>query len=177
MTHVPTTGPGDVVVGHRLFRAALAALAHPDRPQPVPPPAQGPHLAADLFAAIWESSTPVFSGAVPPLGGTQATASQASLLNLDHDDAASLSKAHVGTELAPETAATVLLRAGGPGTQVILTGPGVDSSLRTLFPMDPEVLRTRNQLCQHPPLGVDLLVVSGTQITGLPRTTVIEVRG
>lgn len=84
-----------------------------------------------------------------------------------------------GSDRYPDTSATLLIGCpdlrGAP--RLHLSGPGIDG-VRTLADcgLPPSFWREVADNHQRYPLGVDLVLVSGRDIVGLPRTTAVEMR-
>lgn len=152
---------GDVLEGHRAYRAVLLAMARPGRPQPMPD-ASDPGAAATLILrSTWTADDPrvvVVDGDVEP---------------------AALLSAHRGTDERPEDGATVIVvvdRSAAPTASVRLTGPGVDGSLDVRLPLSAGAIEARAEACADWPRGIDIVfVVPGPAVIGLPRTTRVEV--
>jgi alpha-D-ribose 1-methylphosphonate 5-triphosphate synthase subunit PhnH len=80
----------------------------------------------------------------------------------------------------PEQAATLVLVADSlaDGAALHLSGPGIpDVATTTVAGIDPDWWRKREQWNGGFPLGVDMIVVAGRQVLGLPRTTRINAKG
>ena len=80
----------------------------------------------------------------------------------------------------PEQGATVVLRVGrfSEGAQLRLTGPGIQhEQVLQVSGIDPGWWKQRAEWNAHFPLGVDLILVSGHEVTVLPRTTHITFKG
>ena len=171
-----------VLDGHRLFRAALLALAYPGRPVPAPA-GTGRRLARTIVEATWPDTAPIWSNdpaLVPPGRPTAGVADADVLLVLGPVSRGRLLDARRGTEELPEDGATavyVINPADAPQTRVRLSGPGVDGISLCTLPLASGELADRANCCADPPLGVDLLAVTGGTIVGLPRTTSVEVIG
>ena len=77
-----------------------------------------------------------------------------------------------GTLLAPELGATVVLTGANftaDGTGLVLQGPGIATTCRiSVGGLHPGWLEARSQWCDFP-LGVDLVLCSGSSILCLPR--------
>jgi alpha-D-ribose 1-methylphosphonate 5-triphosphate synthase subunit PhnH len=168
----------DVQRAHRLFRAALLALAYPGRPATpaVAPLEPWPDavLAERLVDAVWDADTLVWRSDVPSLASVEDAAV---LLVLGSESGGAVLHACRGTEEAPEDGATVVYvpDAAAPVTLARLTGPGIETSLETTLPLAPGELAARAEACATWPLGVDVLVVRDGALAGLPRTTAVEV--
>lgn len=86
-----------------------------------------------------------------------------------------LTKAYPGTMDKPETSATCIFFCPAKdysGTEVLLSGPGIDKVCKTVLPCD-RVFTNKLIEQQHPfPQGVDIYcITSDNYLIGLPRTT------
>jgi alpha-D-ribose 1-methylphosphonate 5-triphosphate synthase subunit PhnH len=88
-----------------------------------------------------------------------------------------LTRARHGSEERPQDGATAVYVAhpGVAGTSVRVQGPGVDGHATCRLPVSADELAAREQACRQQPRGVDVLLISGGQLIGLPRTTRLEV--
>lgn len=164
---------------HFVFRAVLAALAHPGRRFDLPV-GDG---ALEVVWSLYETRTPL-CGVGPwelPPDACEVDIGQAELLLVAGTSSGGLiDDAFRGTEVQPELAATVLYSVGGdaPATSVRLSGPGVDGELATNLALDAEELAARALACAELPLGIDCLIATADGgLVGLPRTTRVEVMG
>jgi len=87
-----------------------------------------------------------------------------------------LAEVPVGTYTYPDQSATLVIGCRlGAGRQLRLTGPGIASAVRLRIDGIPEAFwPLRDHACRYP-LGWDVVLVSGDQVAGLPRTTHAEV--
>jgi len=181
----PAVEEGRVVSRHRVFRAALEALAHPGRwyaPLPAPAGSGGAdQLVSLLVESMCDPRAPLF---IPrgqlqlPWEPVTAGVSEAgTLVVFGSPSVEMLVAARRGSELAPEDGATIVAVAPpDPPLPVRLRGPGIDGERDAALPLGPEALRARDIACAGYPLGIDLLFVSPKGgIAGLPRTTHVEV--
>ena len=86
-----------------------------------------------------------------------------------------MTQASPGTMLYPDLAATIVIGCTfGHGETHRLTGPGIETE--TIVRLDglPHQFWQLRQQSQNYPLGWDILLVDGTQVMGLPRTTVVS---
>jgi phosphonate C-P lyase system protein PhnH len=164
---------------HFVFRAVLAALAHPGRRFDLPV-GDG---ALEIIRSLYETRTPLWRVGAWELPGDACDVDigQAQLLLVAATSSGgAIGDAFRGTEVQPELAATVIYEAGSqaPVTPVRLSGPGVDGELSTSLALDADELACRALACAEPPLGIDCLIVAADGgVVGLPRTTRVEVTG
>lgn len=184
-----------VLEAQRGFRALMDALANPGTKRPLalglmPPAPLRPELAAvaltlcDHDSPLWLDShlsdSPVVSDWLQfhtgaPLVGDPALAHFA--LASDADNLPALNSFALGTDQYPDRSTTVVmaLPALEGGAPLILFGPGIKDR-RTISPLGmpgdflTQWLENRSEF----PRGVDLLLVAGGAVIGLPRTTRIS---
>ena len=76
----------------------------------------------------------------------------------------------IGTPEYPDRSATLIVDlADWPAETVRLSGPGIESEIRTFLP-DPAALQAN---AMHYPLGLDLFLTCGATVSALPRSTTI----
>jgi alpha-D-ribose 1-methylphosphonate 5-triphosphate synthase subunit PhnH len=98
-------------------------------------------------------------------------------------DAALWQRVRDGTDLAPQTGATLVievprLERQGAGGGLLLNGPGIRGTQRlAVGGLDAAFWRARVARQADFPRGVDLVLVCGAQIAALPRTTQIVLEG
>jgi alpha-D-ribose 1-methylphosphonate 5-triphosphate synthase subunit PhnH len=166
------------------FQALLWCLSFPGRLQtlegdPYPNVAES---LLDLEVGCFTADASLV-GLLRPTGARLVGSSEADYLFFRRWDAgtlADLGQARVGTPLAPDESATLLLPAllNGTGRTFTLSGPGVDVSLDMQIGGVPGTFwALREAACQFP-LGWDVFLIDGPAglILGLPRTTRVEVR-
>jgi len=190
----PAPGFADAVTqSQQTFRAALQALAHPGSVQPLAPdcgvpPGLSPGMTAMLLA-LADVDAPVW---LPP-GVDDAVRqflrfhcgcplvdapSQARFAAVPAGHAApALEHCHPGDPAYPDTSTTLLLEVESldSGAAVTLSGPGI-ATQRTLRVAGLPAgfwaqWRANHQLF---PLGVDVFLVQGNRLCGLPRTAIAE---
>jgi alpha-D-ribose 1-methylphosphonate 5-triphosphate synthase subunit PhnH len=170
----------------QAFRAILDALAHPTRPFPISGPAVPFSRAlAAVALTLCDEDTPVhldpaFDSAVAAwfafYTGAPVIAGPAEAAFLFARELPALDSLRAGTHEQPHQSATVVLEVGGgQGRRLRATGPGIDGHADFDAPWAPAdfVDRWRRNTARFP-IGVDLLLVEGDQIRGLPRTTMLE---
>lgn len=80
----------------------------------------------------------------------------------------------------PEQGATLILIADSlaAGARVHLSGSGIpDETVVSILGVDPAWWQKREQWNSGFPMGVDMIVVAGRQVLGLPRTTRLSAKG
>lgn len=184
-----------VAEAQSTFRAVLDALSRPGTlatcgenltpPTPLQPAAAAFLLAmADFETPVWLDA-PLFDGATGPWLKFHCSTpvlpapDEATFAVLD-DVAAMppLERFRQGSEDYPDRAATVILQVDGLTDEggVRLRGPGIRDEARLGVAGLPD--RFWHQWAANGslfPRGVDLILVSGTRLAALPRTTKVEV--
>ncbi|WOB08599.1 phosphonate C-P lyase system protein PhnH [Piscinibacter gummiphilus] len=89
---------------------------------------------------------------------------------------ASLEGLRLGTDEAPQHGATLIVDAPTlAGQSLVLSGPGIEHTQRIgLCGLSAEFWQQRIAQEKHFPRGVDLLIVCGSQLIAVPRSTHIE---
>ncbi|MFP1644585.1 phosphonate C-P lyase system protein PhnH [Pontitalea aquivivens] len=87
-----------------------------------------------------------------------------------------LAQLPAGSALYPDEGATVVAEVRlGTGQRLRLTGPGIESTAEIAVDgIDPGFWAARAARCRYPE-GIDLFLICGTAVIGLPRSTRIEV--
>ncbi len=191
-TGIDVTLPGfadPVGQAQACFRAVLDAMARPGTRLPVgegltPPAPLDPATAAVLLTLVDHETKLWLDPAAEAArdwiafhcgaGFTDAPSGAAFAVALALPDLATLSP---GTHEQPETAATLILQVASlsSGTGYRLRGPGLrESSTLTVrgLPDDFVTIWQRNRAGF--PLGVDLVLCSGTTLAALPRSVTVE---
>jgi alpha-D-ribose 1-methylphosphonate 5-triphosphate synthase subunit PhnH len=196
MLDLADVGPGfadTTLESHAVFRRALAALSRPGSLQecgevPVPPTGVQPAASALLLALLdhdcrlWLS--PSLTGAAAGyvrfhtgcvLVGDTRQADFA--LVASPSELPPLGSFELGTDDYPDRSATLVVQVDAliADGEWRLTGPGIrgESRLRVQG-LGADFLAQWRQNAKSFPRGVDLFLVSGTRLCGLPRTTQIE---
>jgi alpha-D-ribose 1-methylphosphonate 5-triphosphate synthase subunit PhnH len=170
---------------HATFTALMWALSYPGRPQSLP--ARGMGALAAIGAALLDLETNYYTpdaeldALLARTGARRAPASEARYQlfpSLGPAELDALAAAPVGSYAYPDESATLVLGCSlGQGERLRLSGPGIQASAALrVAGLPPELWRLRAEAVRYP-LGWDLLLVSGDQVVGLPRTTVVEVTG
>jgi alpha-D-ribose 1-methylphosphonate 5-triphosphate synthase subunit PhnH len=179
----------------RAFRAILEALARPTRgfaiTGPTAPPAPLCSAAAAVALTVCDEDTPVwldtglggdgtvaawfafYTGAPVIADPTRAGFVFATRFEL----LPPLAQLAAGTHEQPHESATVVLDVAGQhgGPHLRASGPGIDAAVEFAAPWaPPDFVDVWRHNTERFPLGVDLLLVEGMQVRGLPRTTRLE---
>lgn len=185
-----------VFAAQKSFRAIMEALARPCKVQtlddtPSPPGALSPGLGAALLT-LCDAETPVWLSpsldrdevrawiafhSAAPLTTEAASAAFAFVGTADILQAPSLNQFAAGTDQYPDRSTTLILEVAllSGGAPLRLRGPGIETSTTiapTGLPAGFVAQRTANRALF--PRGVDVLLVAGREIVGLPRSTVVE---
>jgi len=164
------------------FRASLEAMARPGQLQQVQPlfdsilrAMAGMLLYSEV--SYWYEGREDFQMIQAICGAKSSGITEADYLFYDQPERNILVQAKVGTAEQPELGATLLFRCRDlDGTGVILSGPGIKTTLRTSLPVDTDFISLLQEKNEVFPMGVDLFFLSDAgQLLGLPRTTQIEV--
>ncbi len=182
----------------QAFRALLDALARPGTIVRLAPAAgeadlaRGSPAAPAAFAALLalgDDSTPVYLDAPDPVfasalrfhtGAPLVDAPAGACFAYLHDPAAAaaLERFACGAPDAPEQSATLFVRVDAltGGAPVRAQGPGIDGAL-TLAPVGLPAAFWAARAAFAPlfPCGIDVYLVCGRELLGLPRTTTAEV--
>jgi alpha-D-ribose 1-methylphosphonate 5-triphosphate synthase subunit PhnH len=177
-----------------VFRRVLEAMAHPGRVLPLdialdPPPPLSPGSAA-LCLALIDGDTPLWLDrelSLEPIrhylrfhcGAPLARSPDGARFAViaDPADMPALDAFDAGDDEYPERSTTLIVQvsalAAGDGWR--LSGPGIERESRLAIRGLPERFRAEWRL-NHArfPRGVDVLLVAGSQVAALPRSTVIE---
>ncbi|MET0334855.1 MAG: phosphonate C-P lyase system protein PhnH [Rhizobacter sp.] len=107
--------------------------------------------------------------------GVQAAERHAAEFVADRAAQASWENLRLGTDEAPQLGVTLIVEAtslGGHG--LVLSGPGIQHTQRMgLCGLSPAFWQERIELQHEFPRGADLLIVCGSQLLGVPRSTLI----
>jgi alpha-D-ribose 1-methylphosphonate 5-triphosphate synthase subunit PhnH len=191
----------------QAFRALLEAMSRPGRVQALPDaaldglrpadadlaPPVGPGLAATLLALL-DAETPVLlagalgdaaawirfhTGARPAAAGAPVGWAVARAADVD---VPLLARLALGTDEAPQDGATLVVEVDGldtaRGIGLALRGPGVESVQRLrVAGLPASFWDWRRELSRQLPRGVDLVLVHGTRVAAIPRSTRLEIEG
>lgn len=168
-----------------VFRRLLEAFSYPGRVASVARPDHAPALPLILATLVDAQVT-----LADPQGliaaddwrrlGARREAPEAAHFIVASGDLAPAFAPAVGTLESPELGATVVLRVDslGEGSPLALSGPGIDGATRlAVGGLDPAWLARRAVWNAGFPMGVDVVLVDGTRLAVLPRTTRIEFEG
>jgi alpha-D-ribose 1-methylphosphonate 5-triphosphate synthase subunit PhnH len=196
MLDLADIGPGfadSALDSQAVFRRGLAALSRPGTVQdcgevPAPPPGVQRAANALLLALLDQDCrlwlSPSLSGAAAGylrfhtgciLVGDTRQANFALVANAV--ELPPLSSFELGSDEYPDRSATLVVQVDALGAdgEWRLSGPGIRDERRlTAQGLGADFLAQWRQNAKRFPRGVDLFLVSGTQLCGLPRTTRIE---
>jgi alpha-D-ribose 1-methylphosphonate 5-triphosphate synthase subunit PhnH len=178
-----------VLQTHTAFRSILAAIAEPGTTVQLVaaldcPPLMHPATIVSLLT-LADRDTPLWFA--PSLGTegsdylrfhvgapVAATASAARFAVIDPASPVSLAAFDGGSDRYPDTSATVIMQCNSlsGGELVSLSGPGI-KGVRTIAPSGLHRGFWADVASNHAlyPRGIDLLLVSGTSLMALPRST------
>lgn len=175
--------------GRTVFLACMRALCSPGTAVELPDvPELGERTELDSAAAILlamldgglafgvsgsAEAQRVASSVCGLTGATRTDIPQADWVLVDGPAGDAIARARRGTRFAPETGATLVIAASGDALPMTIAGPGVPGTARTQVPLDTVAVRAFAAANADSPCGVDLLVVTGRRIIGLPRSATV----
>jgi len=188
----PPQSTASETVARETFQALLSALSNPGHIFTLPGVARATRQSCyQIGIALLDLETSFFTPdlslaeALQRSGASALAASSAAYLFFP-DEAAfigsaaeetflSIEQASVGTIVDPDEGATVIVGCGlGLGQTLRLYGPGIQQAIEVRIDRLPvEFWQLRTAKINYP-LGIDLFLVDGGQVVGLPRTTMIE---
>ncbi|GAA4283294.1 hypothetical protein GCM10022261_08250 [Brevibacterium daeguense] len=174
-----------------VFLACLRAQCAPGSAiGPVPGPGRCADPALDTASAVLLSLLdPGLTLAVPDMpeaplawlfeqtGATPASVDDADFVLVTGDLPGVLESAQRGDRRHPERGATIVFagdHAAATNSSVTLTGPGIETRLRTSLPLSDEAIRSWTTVNSELPQGVDLVLAGPAQVIALPRTCRID---
>ncbi len=165
------------------FRVCLEVLSRPGTTGTITPVFKS-HLATLAHCLLYADVSSFFKGdedyqqirAIT--GSPEATTTTADYIFCEQEDLEILAAAKIGTLVNPEHSATLLIQtdsAGNGGTDVVLSGPGIQGTTKKTLSVESTFIDTLRQKNGSFPLGVDcfFLDLDGT-LTGITRTTRLE---
>jgi alpha-D-ribose 1-methylphosphonate 5-triphosphate synthase subunit PhnH len=160
------------------FDALLWALSRPGLAHVLPEPGEAAIIDALLDRECKvHASDPVLMPIIMRTG-----AALAGIADADHVFLGAMSSAEplayvmTGSDIYPDDGATVIVRAKfGSGLELRLTGPGVDGAVTLRVDGLPEGFWKARAAWLRYPMGFDLFLLDGTQVIGVPRSTLVEV--
>lgn len=159
------------------FEALMWALSRPGTVQTLPVPGM-----AGIAEALLDRECRVFcedaalADQIAPFGALPVPLPLADHAFLSLADLERVVQVLVGSDLYPDEGATVVAPAlFGTGQRLRLTGPGIETATEIAIDgLAQGFWSLRAARCRYP-AGFDLFLISGTEVIGLPRSTMIEV--
>jgi len=162
------------------FEALMWALSRPGTVQTLPFPGM-----AGIAEALLDRECRVFcddpalGDQIAPFGALPVPLPLAdhAFLSLAGSEALErVAQVQVGSDLYPDEGATVVAPASfGAGQRLRLTGPGIEGATEIAIDgLAPGFWSLRAARCRYP-AGFELFLISGAEVIGLPRSTMIEV--
>ena len=175
LTAIPAPSAADLRDA-AAFAAVLGALSRPGTIHDLPEAGEGAVIAALLDRECRAHVAPDLADAVARTGAALVPLERCDHAFLAAPDGADwVVRVPVGSQLHPEGGATVILRAGlGQGASLRLTGPGIDGATEVAVAAPGTLWASRAEAI-HYPLGFDMLLIHGTRLMGIPRSTTVEV--
>lgn len=188
----PQSTPAETLA-RDTFQALLGALSNPGRLFILPGTAHSTHQTCQQIGfTLLDLETSFFTldaelaGALAQTGARLLAASSAAYLFFPDSATfttaaaaqtlAYIEQAAVGTTVDPDDGATLIIACGlGTGQRLHLHGPGIASHTELSVGHLPLAFWQVRAAKLHYPLGIDLFLIDGGQVVGLPRTTVVEV--
>lgn len=169
----------------QLFRGLLNAMARPGSLEKSVSPQAGEPIGLPVLAVLVDAAVTLADphqllrkSDWPFLHATEKPADTADYILCDGNRAAGFSP-KLGTLNCPEQSATLIIAVGGfnaGATCLQLKGPGIAKAAKLRIDgLDPSWIQARQDWVCEFPLGVDLILVSETELAAIPRTTKVEV--
>ena len=165
------------------FRVCLETLSRPGTTGTITPVFES-HLTTLAHCLLYAEVSSFFKGnedyqqirAVT--GSPEATITAADYIFCDQEDLEILAAAKIGTLVSPEHSATLFIQTNSAehcGTNVILSGPGIQGTTKKTLPVGSTFIDTLRQKNASFPLGVDCFLIDiDDNLTGIARTTRLE---
>ncbi len=179
---VPVMNPADTRQ-HATFTALMWALSYPGRATRLP--VAGPDALTLIGETLVDLETSFFTpdamltARLSHTGGRSLPADSASYQfypRLSRSDLDLLASAPVGTHVAPDLGATIVIGCAlGWDTRLRLRGPGIAGTREILIAGLPDAFWSLRAATARAPLGWDIFLVTDNAVLGLPRTTAVEV--
>ncbi len=166
---------------HATFDALMWAFSYPGRIQQfkLEPSETGFSVIAeallDLETSAW-TNNPDLEQKIRATGAKIKTLEQAQYVFCHEFPTLELLRViRRGTPLEPDTSATLILAAGlETGQKLRLSGAGIQDALEVQIDLPLEFWDVREEVLAYP-IGWDVLIVDGSRLLGIPRSTRIEV--
>jgi alpha-D-ribose 1-methylphosphonate 5-triphosphate synthase subunit PhnH len=176
-----TVSPPDALEArsNATFEALMWSMSRPGEPREMPEPGFLPIVEAmiDLECVAFADTAEVTRAIAVSGAELTADVALADHVFIEKVESGMSSVAHLrcGSALYPDDGATLVVKAGiGDGTQLRLSGPGIEATRDIAVALSPEFWAARQALCLYPQ-GFDLFVVDGRAVIGIPRSTEVEV--
>ena len=166
---------------HATFDALMWAFAHPGEVQILPNGEPCLHIAEALLDLETSFFTPnkTLLASIRLTGARERAASEAEFHFYPHFDTTHLEfvrQARRGNLLYPDSSATLIIGCTfGSGGRLRLSGPGIEIARELEIGRLPEGFWQAREAARRYPLGWDVLLVSGSQVIGVPRSTELEI--
>ncbi len=180
------TQPLHEVEARDVFLALMWALSYPGAVQALPGFTQTHESLAAVGRALLDLESSFYAGdealerRLRPTGARNkpvASASYVFFSELANDELPLLEQASVGDFEYPDNSATLIIGCDfdtPASTELNLSGPGIQSERQIRVANLPAAFWQVRERLIHYPLGVDVFLVSGGQVIGLPRTTKVQ---
>jgi len=180
--HTPQMPPSEAR-NHATFQALMWALSHPGRTQLIPETGERAFVA--VAEALLDLETSFFtphaelSQALARTGARSLAPDRARyhfFRALGLDDREVLRAVSVGTYIAPDDSATLVIGAVlGRGQTLRLSGPGIREAAELRVEGLPAWFWELRAEAIRYPLGWDIFLLNENRVVGLPRTTIVQV--
>ncbi len=173
----PVRSP-DEALANAAFEALLNGMARPGSVQPLPEPGFSPVIAALIDReCVVHAADPLVTGRLMETGARIGAPEEADYLFCAADEAEGLlDVSRTGSDHDPDDGATLIVSTTfGPGTGLRLTGPGIETHTAVSVGGPEAGFWHKRTRTIHYPKGVDLVLIEGTSLVGIPRSSDVEV--
>lgn len=158
------------------YDALMWALSRPGLPRDLPSAGQSGIIETliDRECAVY-CEDPAMAEIAARTGAAMAPPEDADHLFLSQPPA-QLAGLRQGSDMYPEGGATLVIPVTlGAGDRHRLTGPGVNGAVELTLTGIPQSFWAERQRVMRYPMGLEIFLLDGAQVIGIPRTTVVEV--